>query len=273
MNFRMIVLFLVVTTAMTILNGCTDSITDTATEKKIKVVQNPDPSLTKVKVETDGMLSDLGYGQYHPFGMGNEVFIDSKYYDKNKISRGDIVLFKTKHNPSQNSDIARIVGLPGETINIKKGQVYINGNKLDTFYGNDSSIKNNDSMKQPLTLNENEYFILADVRWRGFNDSQTVNAAFSQEEILGKVIGYENKIKIENEIRKVTTKQLRQITKDMTYQEVVNLLGNTKDIGSGRYIISYEYENGKRFNFNFGGYNEIINDQSYLTIQNLLSGN
>jgi signal peptidase I len=241
--------------------------------KKINLIENPDPSLTKVKVETDGMLANLGYGQYHPFGLGNEVLADSKYYEKNKVSRGDIVVFKTKNNKDQKTDIARVVGLPGETVNIKKGQVYINENKLDTFYGDDSTFNNNDSMNKPLTLKENEYFILADVRWRGFNDSQTQNTAFSRDEILGKVVGYENKFKIENEIRKVTAKQLRQITKDMTYQEVVNLLGNTKDIGSGRYIISYEYENGKRFNFNFGGYNEIINDQSYLTIQNLLSGN
>jgi signal peptidase I len=271
MNFRMIVLFLALTTAMTILNGCTDSITDTATEKKIKVVQNPDPSLTKVKVETDGMVAELGYGYPHPFGLHNEVLADMSYYEKHKISRGDIVVFKTKNNKNQDTDIARVIGLPGETVNNKKGQVYINEHKLDTFYGDDSTFDNNDSMNKPLALKDNEFFILADVRWRGFNDSQSAGA-FVKEDILGKVVGYENKIKIENEIKKVTAKQLRQIAKDMTYQEVANLLGNTKDIGSGRYILSYEYENGKLFNFNFGGYNEIIKDQDYLTIQNLLSG-
>jgi signal peptidase I len=41
-------------------------------------------------------------------------------------------------------------------------------------------------------LKENEYFILADVRWRGFNDSQT-EGAFAKESILGKVVGFEGK--------------------------------------------------------------------------------
>jgi hypothetical protein len=49
-------------------------------------------------------------------------------------------------------------------------------------------------MDEPLTLHENEYFILADVRWRGFNDSQTTGTAFSKEEILGKIVGYNKKL-------------------------------------------------------------------------------
>lgn len=173
-----------------ILNGCSDSITDKATEKKIEKIKNPDQSLIKVVVNTDGMLADLKYGPIHPFGLGQEVFVDMKYYDNNKISRGDIVLFKTKINSNIETDIARIVGLPDEIVNVNKGQVYINKNKLDTFYGDDSTFNNNDSMKSPMTLKENEYFILADVRWRGLNDSQTENAAFSKEEILGKIVGY-----------------------------------------------------------------------------------
>jgi hypothetical protein len=76
---RAIVLFLLFTSAISILSGCADSITDSNTEKKIKIVQNPAPSLTKVKVETDGMASPLGYDHPHPFGMGNEVLVYSNY--------------------------------------------------------------------------------------------------------------------------------------------------------------------------------------------------
>ncbi|QYR19133.1 signal peptidase I [Paenibacillus sp. sptzw28] len=172
-----------------ILSGCTETVTDTVTVDKIKVIENPDPSLKKVKVRTDGMLSEVGYSHPHPFGMGNEVLVDLKYYEQHDISRGDIVVFKTKNKKEQDTDIARVVGLPGETVRIKKGQVYINDNKLDVFYGNDSTSDNSDSWNA-VALKENEYFILADVRWRGFNDSQTAGA-FLKQDVLGKVVGYE----------------------------------------------------------------------------------
>jgi signal peptidase I len=266
MKMRMIVMF-VISTIM-IISGCSNSITDTATEKRLEIIQNPDSSLTKVKVETDGMLAELGYDHPHPFGLNNEVLVDSNYYEGNKVSRGDITVFKIK-NDEKAADIARIVGLPGETVQVKKGQVFINGNKLDTFYGDDSTSDNNDSMDKPVKLKENEYFILADVRWRGFNDSQTAGA-FVDEEIIGKVVGYENKIEVVNEVRKVTKEQLRLITEDMTFKEVINIWGDTKDFGSGRYIKSYEYENGENIIFNFGSYDDILDEQSYITIQSLL---
>lgn len=187
---RTIIFIALILTSIMILSACTDKMTDTVTEEKIEVIEKPSQSLTKVVVETDGMLVD-GYDSPHPFGMTREVWVDSKYYEKNEISRGDIVVFKTKNNTYQQTDIARIVGIPRESVTIKKGQVYINGIELDTFYGNDNSSKNNDSMDQPVTLGENEYFILADIRWRGINDSQSVKAGFLKYEILGKVVGYD----------------------------------------------------------------------------------
>lgn len=193
---RMIIILSFLLTSVLILNGCmATTITDTVTEKKIKQMDTVDPTLSTIKVQTDGMLADVGYvAGNHPFGIGNIVLVDLKFYERNGVSRGDIVVFKTKNNKDQSTDIARVVGLPGESVNVKKGQVYIDGNKLDTFYGDDGSSKNNDSMAEPLTLLENEYFLLADVRWRGFNDSQTTVTAFSEKEILGKVVGYNKKL-------------------------------------------------------------------------------
>ncbi|MGO4347894.1 signal peptidase I [Paenibacillus sp. MCAF9] len=191
MRTRWKVMFVVFSGVIMIMGGCSKSITDTATEKRIEIIQNPDSSLTKVKVETDGMLSELGYTHPHPFALNNEVLVDLNYYKENQISRGDIALFQVKKD-KQATDIARVVGLPGESVQVKKGLVYINGNKLDTFYGSDPSSDKNDSMNKPLQLKENEYFILADVRWRGFHDSQSAGA-FAEEEIVGKVVGYENR--------------------------------------------------------------------------------
>ncbi|RUS46064.1 signal peptidase I [Cohnella sp. AR92] len=190
MNIRMFVIFFFLI-SMILISGCTDTLNDTTTDKKIMVIPTPNPSLSKVKVQTDGMLAELGYEGNHPFGLGREVLVDMSYYEKHNVSRGDIVLFKIKKTTEyQDTDIARVVGLPGETVQLKKGQVYIDGKKLVAFYGDDPTSKENYLMKKTLTLNENEYVILADVRWRGFNDSQS-EGAFTKEEILGKVVGYE----------------------------------------------------------------------------------
>ncbi|WP_211246706.1 signal peptidase I [Cohnella pontilimi] len=172
-----------------ILSGCTETISDTVTEKKIEVIEKVDPSLIEVEVKTDGMVAPIGYDGPHPFALKSKVMADMKYYQQNEITRGDIVVFKTKNYSNQDTDIARVVGLPEETVRIEKGQVYINDKKLDAFYGNDSTLEYGDSW-EPVTLKDGEYYILADVRWRGFNDSQTAGP-FLKEDILGKVVGYE----------------------------------------------------------------------------------
>ncbi|MDB4867893.1 MAG: lepB [Cohnella sp.] len=55
-----------------VLAGCTNSITDKATEKRIKLIEKADPSWSKIKVETDGMVAEVGYTHYHPFALGNQ---------------------------------------------------------------------------------------------------------------------------------------------------------------------------------------------------------
>lgn len=76
---------------------------------------------------------------HHEFD-GVDIVFNQNYYNTNTIQRGDIVYY---HNPKwENShidlsenEISRIIALPGEKIRIDKGQIYINGRKLDTFYG------------------------------------------------------------------------------------------------------------------------------------------
>lgn len=190
MRRRAVLFIVVVLASLLVLNACKATVTDTITKQQLKEIEEPSEALKKVIVETDGMLAD-GYSSHHPFAMFEEVLVDFDFYDSRSVSRGDIVVFETRNSKDQQTDIARIVALPGETVTIKKGTVYINGNKLETFYGKDTSTDKNDSIAE-VALNENEYYILADIRWRGMNDSQS-SGGFQRDEILGKVVGYENK--------------------------------------------------------------------------------
>ncbi|GGD62745.1 hypothetical protein [Paenibacillus nasutitermitis] len=95
-----------------------------------------------------------------------------------------------------------------------------------------------------------------------FNNSSQSNDA-NNNEILG----------LTKEIRKITSSQLAQITKDMTYREMINTLGNTKDIGSGIKIFRYEYENGQFLDINIYEHNldVRIREEVYKHIQNMLN--
>ncbi|MDR6553162.1 hypothetical protein J2736_004369 [Paenibacillus qinlingensis] len=74
------------------------------------------------------------------------------------------------------------------------------------------------------------------------------------------------------EIRKITLSQLKQITKDMSYKELIHKLGNTKDIGSGISIFRYKFANGKFLDINMFEHDldAMINEDVYQHIQNVL---
>lgn len=101
--------------------------------------------------------------------------------------------------------------------------------------------------------------------------SQSNDAIIKGENTIGK----ENNNEIlgkTNEIRKITSSQLTQITKDMTYKEIINTLGNTKDIGSGISIFRYQYENGEFLDINIYEHDLDlkIREEVYQHIQNML---
>lgn len=72
------------------------------------------------------------------------------------------------------------------------------------------------------------------------------------------------------EIKSVTKEQLKKVTSRMTYEEVVGILGHGKDIGSGLFIIEYEY-GGQQFTLNFTSYDGLITEEDYKEIQKLIA--
>lgn len=78
-----------------------------------------------------------------------------------KLERNDIIILDNKVYKGKSTDyIKRIIGMPGETIQIKDNQVYINGNPLNETYKTEYA----GVYKEPITLGKDEYVVLGDNR-------------------------------------------------------------------------------------------------------------
>ena len=89
--------------------------------------------------------------------------------DKEPIKRGDIVVLLYPDDPSK-SYIKRVVGLPGEEVNVENGKLYINGVQNDEPYL-DSEYISSDSMPGSVHVKEHHYFVMGDNR-RNSSDSR-----------------------------------------------------------------------------------------------------
>lgn len=88
--------------------------------------------------------------------------------DREPIKRGDIVVLLYPEDPSK-SYIKRVVGLPGEEVNVENGKLYINGVQIDEPYL-DAEYLSQDTMG-PTRVKEHHYFVMGDNR-RNSSDSR-----------------------------------------------------------------------------------------------------
>ena len=108
-----------------------------------------------VKVEGTSMLSRL-----HD---GDRIFVNKLiYYGVPKLERGDIVVFWFPNDPSKNY-IKRIVGLPGDTVEVREGRVLINGVALDEPYL-DQRLNLAHMSQPPVLVKQHYYFVMGDNR-------------------------------------------------------------------------------------------------------------
>jgi len=109
-------------------------LTDEKTKQSIEMVEAKEN--TKL-VEWGSDAMDRGNYDYDTITHSSLV-VEIGYRE---VNRGDVVYYKTPESAINDNPnlpehyIARVVGLPGETVEIREGQVYVDDKKLDTFYG------------------------------------------------------------------------------------------------------------------------------------------
>ena len=112
---------------------------------------------------------------------GQRILVSKIVYRFHEPERGDIIIFRppSAHNPEATPFIKRVIALPGETIEVKDGNVYVNGSKFDEPY-----IKKPPNYILKRETVEGGYFVLGDNR-NNSNDSHTGWTVPSQN-IIGK---------------------------------------------------------------------------------------
>jgi len=120
------------------------------------------------------------------FGDGDYLIVDEISYRFNEPQRGEVIVFKAPFNPSQRF-IKRIIGLPGETVEIKNGNITIYKDG-QLFVLNEenylSSLDTTGNIK--ITLSEDEYFVLGDNR--AFSYDSRRFGSLPEDKIIGRVI-------------------------------------------------------------------------------------
>jgi signal peptidase I len=82
--------------------------------------------------------------------------------DKEPIKRGDIVVLLFPNDPSK-SYIKRVVGLPGEMVEIQDGKLQINGKRIEESYL-DANYLSHDTTPIPVKVTDHHYFVMGDNR-------------------------------------------------------------------------------------------------------------
>ena len=100
---------------------------------------------------------------------GERILVNKFVYRLGEIARGDVVVFWYPEDPEL-SFIKRVIGLPGETVEVRHGEVYIDGAPLGEFY---IELDNADRRSYAAQeIRPGHFFVLGDNR-RGSNDSRS----------------------------------------------------------------------------------------------------
>lgn len=116
---------------------------------------------------------------------GDEILVNRFVYKVTDPKRGDIIVFLPNGNEKSHYYVKRVIGVPGDTVLIQNGAVYINGEvykeEIET-----AAIEEAGLASEEITLDSDEYFVLGDNR-NNSEDSRYANIGnIKKDYIIGK---------------------------------------------------------------------------------------
>lgn len=116
---------------------------------------------------------------------GDNLIVDKISYRFHDPARYDIIVFPYKYEENT-FYIKRIIGLPGETVQVKDGYTYINGKKLTSdIYGREV-MDEPGIAEEPIKLGKDEYFVLGDNRNHSQDSRDPYVGVLKRSDLLGR---------------------------------------------------------------------------------------
>lgn len=115
---------------------------------------------------------------------GDNLIVDKISYRFRDPERFDIIVFPYQHQ-EDTYYIKRIIGLPGETVQIEDGVIYINGEILEESYGKEV-MRSAGVASQLIELGEDEYFVLGDNRNNSSDSRDPSVGNIKEDDIVGR---------------------------------------------------------------------------------------
>jgi signal peptidase I len=128
-----------------------------------------------VKVEGTSMMPGLSDQE--------RIFINKFVYRYESIDRGDVIVFRYPNDPSK-SYIKRVIGVPGDRVQISFGRVYVNGKRMSEPYVPDQY---SDERSMPeMIVPPDSFFVMGD--HRNMSSDSREFGAVGRDYIYGKAV-------------------------------------------------------------------------------------
>lgn len=115
------------------------------------------------------------------------VLLNKLSYKIGSPKRMDVIAFRIGSSENSPTYVRRVIGLPGETVQIKDGKIYVDDTEVALTF-NDAALEDAGSAEKGVTLGDNEYFVLCDDYNNNRDDSRLDSiGTIDSDQIIGKV--------------------------------------------------------------------------------------
>lgn len=115
---------------------------------------------------------------------GQSIFLNRLIYKVASPRKGDVIVFLPNGNEKSHYYVKRVVGVPGDTLYIKNGLLYVNDEAAEEYFND--RIAEPGLLESEVTLEEDEYFVIGD-NCNNSEDSRSANiGTVKKSYIIGK---------------------------------------------------------------------------------------